>query len=162
MSSYHGWGCHSIQTASSVHIRHIQSVWAHWYGVHSNMVAALLSYTHPPCLRFWWSGSLVETKWLHYIMVQAAILFKLPPASILDIYKVFEHIDTVHRHMVAALLSYTRPTWIRFWWSGSLVESKWCHYIMVQTVILFQLVPISILAIYKVFKHIDMLFIGIW
>ncbi len=28
-----------------------------------------------------------------YIMVEAAILFKLLPPSIIDIYKVFEHID---------------------------------------------------------------------
>ncbi len=28
----------------------------------------------------------------HYVMAEAAILFKLLPASILDMYKVFEHI----------------------------------------------------------------------
>ena len=42
--------------------RHIQSVSAHQYAVHSHMVAALLIFTHPTWLRLWWSGSLVETK----------------------------------------------------------------------------------------------------
>ncbi len=43
----HVWGWQSPQTASSIHIRHAQSVWAHWYAVHRHMIAALHSYTHP-------------------------------------------------------------------------------------------------------------------
>ncbi len=38
----------------------MQSVWAHQYAVHRHKAAALLSYTDPTWLRFWWSGSLVE------------------------------------------------------------------------------------------------------
>ncbi len=53
----HGWGWQPPQTASHIHIRHIQNVWAHWYAVHRHMVAALHSYTHPTWLRFWGSGS---------------------------------------------------------------------------------------------------------
>ena len=50
-------------------------------------------------------------------MVEAAIQFKLLPASITDIYKVvFEHIDMLYsRHMVAALHNYIHPTWLRLW-----------------------------------------------
>ncbi len=60
MSLHHGWGSQPSQTASRIHIRHIHNVWAHWYVVHRHMVAALHSYTHPPWLRFWGSGSLVS------------------------------------------------------------------------------------------------------
>ena len=60
-------------------------------------------------------------------MVEADSKLKLLPTSTLDIYKVFEHIaSAVHGHSVSASHSYTHPTWLRFWGSGSLVlvESK--------------------------------------
>jgi hypothetical protein len=53
MSLCHGWGWQPHQSASHIHIRHIQSVWAHWYAVHGHTVSALHSYTHPTWLRFW-------------------------------------------------------------------------------------------------------------
>jgi hypothetical protein len=68
-------------------------------------------------------------------MIEADILFKLLPTSILDIYNVFEHIE--------------------------MLSIGICHYIRVEAVILFKLLPASILDIYKVFEHIDMLSIGI-
>ncbi len=89
----HGWGWQPPNTASHIHIRHIQSVWAHWYAAHGHTVSALHSYTHPTLLRFWGSGSLVESKWCHCVMVEAHSHLKLFPTSILEIYKVFEHID---------------------------------------------------------------------
>ena len=66
----HGWG----RQASPIHIRHIQSVWAHWYhwyAVHWHTAAAFLHsyYTHPRQLRFWGSGSLVESKWCQHVVV---------------------------------------------------------------------------------------------
>jgi hypothetical protein len=64
--------------------------------------------------------------------------------------------------MVAALHIYTHPTWLTFWGSGSLVESKRCDYVMVEADSHLKLLPTSILDIYKVFEHIDMLSIGIW
>jgi hypothetical protein len=33
----------------------------------------------------------------------------------LDTYKVFEHIYAVQGHTIAAMLSCTNPTWLRFW-----------------------------------------------
>ncbi len=63
-------------------------------------------------------------------------------------------------HMVAALHSYTHPTSLRFWGSGSLVESKRCDYVMVEADSHLKLLPTSILDISKVFEHIDMLSIG--
>ncbi len=94
MSLHHGWGWQSPQTASHIHLTHIQIVCAHWYAVHRHILAALLSYIHPTWLRFCGSGSLVESKWCHYyVMVEAGSHLKLLPTFILNIYKVFEHID---------------------------------------------------------------------
>ncbi len=87
---HHGWGWQPPQTISYIHIRHIQSVWAHWYAVHKCMLAVLHSYTHPTLLKFWGSGSLVESKWCDYVMVEADSHLKLLPISILDIHKVFD------------------------------------------------------------------------
>jgi hypothetical protein len=53
--------------------------------------------------------------------------------------------------------SYTHTTWVRFGDFGSLVESKRCHYIMVEAYIHLKLLPASTLDIYKVFEHVDML-----
>ena len=64
--------------------------------------------------------------------------------------------------MVAALYSYTHPIWLRLWDSRSLVESKRCDYVMFEADSHLKLLSVSILDIYKVFEHIDMLSIGIW
>ncbi len=83
------------QTASHIHIRHVQSVWAHWYAVNGHTAAALYSYTYLTWLRFGGTGSLllVESKWWHNVIVEGDSHLKLLPGSILDIYKVFDHID---------------------------------------------------------------------
>ena len=95
MSLHHGWGWQSPQINPPIHIRHIKSVWLHWYVVHGHSVASFLrSYTHTTCLRFWGStGPLVEWKWCHYIMDEAGSHLKVLPLSIIVIEKVFEHID---------------------------------------------------------------------
>ncbi len=95
----HGWGWQPPQTASNIQIRHIQSDWAHWYAIHGHTVSALHSFTHPTWLRFWGSGSLVESKWCIFVMVDADSHLKLLPAFILDTYKVIEHIDMLWRGM---------------------------------------------------------------
>ena len=47
----------------------------------------------PQVWEFWFAYIVMEWKWCHYNIVEAAILFKLLPASILDIiYKVFDNI----------------------------------------------------------------------
>ncbi len=190
MTLGHGWGCHPIQTASCIHIKHIQSVWAHWYAIHRHMVAALLSYTQPIWLRFLWSGSLlagnnvirhgwgchpiqtsshihirhVQYVWAHWKDVHrhtvvALLSYTHPtwlrslmfwvscggkmmsfglgwachplqtdsPIHIRHMQSVSENFYAVQRHMVAVLPSYIHPTWLRFLWSGSLLEAKWCH-----------------------------------
>ncbi len=90
---YHGWGWQPPLTASHIHIRHIKSVWAVWYAVHVHKISAIHISSHPTWHRFWGSGSLVESKWFHYVMVEADSHLKLHPTSILDIYKVFDQID---------------------------------------------------------------------
>ncbi len=135
MSLCHGWGWMPPQTASHIHIRHEQSVWAHWYAVFRHTVADLHSYTHPTWLRFWGSGSLVESKWCHYVMIDADGHLKLLSASILDLCKGVAYI------MIEGLHSFTHTTWLWFWGSGSLVESKWCRYVMVEADSHLKLLP---------------------
>ncbi len=143
MSLCHGWGWQLPQTASHIHTRHTQNDWAHWYAVHGHTVSSLHSLTHSTWLRFWGSGSLVESKWCHYVMVEADSHLKLVPTSILDIKSVWAHWYALHCHWVAALHSYTHSNWIGFWGSGSLAESKWCHYVMVEADSHLKLLPIS-------------------
>ena len=52
-------------------------------------------------------------------------------------------------------------TWLKFGGSESLVESKCCQYVLIETDSYLKLLPSSILDIYKVFEHIDMLSMGI-
>ncbi len=90
----HDWCWQPPQIASHIHIRYVQCAWAHWYAIYGHTVSALHSYTHPTFkLRFWSSGSLVESKWCDYVMVEADSHLKLLPTSIWEIYKVFELID---------------------------------------------------------------------
>ena len=111
------------------------------YMHHWHPVAALNSFNHSSTsrVRVGGSGSPVESKWYHYIMVEADSHLKLLLASILDKQNVWAHWYAVHRHMVAAAsnshttllgsdleilghLSSQNPTWLRFgvlahWWS---------------------------------------------
>ncbi len=57
-------------------------------------------------------------------MVEADSHLKLLPTSILDIYKVFEYIDMLSIGTQYQPNTVIHPTWLRFWSSGSLVESK--------------------------------------
>jgi hypothetical protein len=71
MSLRHWWSWQPPQTASCIHIGHIQSVWAHWYAVHGHMAVASNSNTHLTWFRCLDSLSLVESKWCSYVMVEA-------------------------------------------------------------------------------------------
>ena len=48
---------------------------------------------------------------------------------------------------ISSLNIYAHTTWLRIWGSGSVVESKWCHYIMVEGVICLKLRLTSIVYI---------------
>ncbi len=93
MTLCHSWGWQPTWTASCIQIMYIKSDWAHWYAVHGYMVVASNTYIHLTWLIFCGSGSLVESKWCHYVIVEADSHVKMLPASTSYIYKVFEHID---------------------------------------------------------------------
>jgi hypothetical protein len=58
-------------------------------------------------------------------MVEAVSHLKLLPASILGIFKVFEHIDVLSIDILSSSLKhFFHSTRLRFWVSGSLLESK--------------------------------------
>ncbi len=65
-------------------------------------------------------------------------------------------------HLVCNSFSLVVELRLSFMGSGSHVESTWCDYVMVEAESHLKLLPTSILDIYKVIWHIDMLFIGIW
>ncbi len=120
MSLCHGWGWQPPQTASCIYIRHVQSVWAHWYAVLWHTVAALNSF--PPYLAqilgFWVTCG-IKMMWLCHGWGWQ------PPQTashihIRHIQNVWAQWYAVHKHMVAALHIYTHLTWLRFWGSGSL------------------------------------------
>jgi hypothetical protein len=165
ISLCHCWGWQPSQTASLIHVRHIQSVGPHWYAAHRHMVAALHSYTHTTCwLRFCGVLGHLSTPMISlchcwgWQSSQRGFLI-----HVRHIQSVGPHWYAVHRHMEAALYSSTHTTWLIFWCSGLHVESKWCHYVMVEVDSHLKLHPPSILDIYnEVFEHIDMLPIGIW
>ncbi len=71
MQLHHGWGSHPPQTASHIHRRHIQSVWAIGMLSHRHMGAPLYRYTGQVVSRFWicchlWSGNgaITSRSWL--------------------------------------------------------------------------------------------------
>ncbi len=158
----HGWGWQPPQTASCIHIRHVQSVWVHWYAVCMHTISALHScppYFLAQILGFWVTCGVNMMLLCHGWGWQQS-----QTASHLHI----EHVHSdwaywyaIHGHTVSALHSHTHTTWVRFRGSGSLVESKWCDYVMVKTDSNLKLLPKSILDIYKVFEHNDMLSISI-
>jgi hypothetical protein len=54
-------------------------------------------------------------------MIEADSHLKLLPPFILDILKVFEHIDMLSIGMQYQPYTDIHPTWLRFWCSGSLM-----------------------------------------
>ena len=94
MPILHVWGCHSIQTDSHIHNRHTHKAWAHRYAVHRHTVPQ--PYTIIAANRwiiFEHSGSLGESKWYHYLMIEADIHLRPLPTFILDMYKVFQLLE---------------------------------------------------------------------
>ena len=63
MPQRHGWGWYLLQTASYIHIRHIQSVWAVGVLSQGPLVAPLYQYIAQVGPRFGDSGSLVLVEW---------------------------------------------------------------------------------------------------
>jgi hypothetical protein len=131
MPLHHDWGWQPPQTASCNHMIHIQSVWAQWYAVHGHMAVASNSYIKTTyTLGCWVTCGIKMMSLCHRWGWQ-------PPQTtscihIIHVQNVWAHWYAVHGHMALASNSSTYTTWVRFWGSGSLVESKWCHYITVE------------------------------
>jgi hypothetical protein len=145
MPFHHSWGSHASQTASHIHIRHINRVWGIGMPSQEHMDAPLYHPTSQVGNRFWNIWSSGEWEWCNVIMVKANIHLGVYPTSILDIYKVFE-----------VLVCCLKGIWLHpyfippaklasdFWNSGSLVEWKWCHCMMVEADIHLRLLLTSI------------------
>ncbi len=119
----YGWCWQPPQTASHLHIRHIQSDWAHWYAIHEHTVSPLHSYTHLAWLRFWGSGSLVDSKWWDYDMVEADSHLKLLLTSMLDMQSILNTLIHCPLAYGSSLTQYP-PYLVQILGSGSLAESK--------------------------------------
>ncbi len=158
MSVRHGWGWQPSQTASCRHVRHVLSVWAHWYAVHGQTAVASNSYTHTTWLIFWGSGSLVESKWCQYVMVEAD-----------------SHLNHCIPHPHYTYTKCLRTLICCPWAFGSSLKQLYPHYLAqmlgfwvtsgVKMMSLrhgwgWQLLPTFTLDIYKLFKHIQMLSMG--
>ncbi len=118
--------------------------------------SSLKRYTHTTWVRYMSSGSLLESTWSHYVMVEA------DSQVIRHIQSVWAHWYAIHGHLTVASNSYAHTTWLIFWGSGSLVESRWCHYVMVEADRRLKLPLASILDVYNMFEHIDIPFMGMW
>ncbi len=145
ISLHHGWGWQPTQTASCIHIRHIQSVWAQWYAAHGHVAVAQI-------WGFWVTCGVKMMPLRHGWGLQ-------PPQTASQIH--VSHIQSVWAHWCAVHGLYP-PYLAHILGFGSLVDSKWCHYIMVEADSHLKLLPASSLDVYKVFEHIDMLSMGIW
>ncbi len=139
-----GW--HPPHIASHIHIRHIWSVWG----------IVLLSQGHIGCSliplhllswpHIWNFGSLVEWKWLYpgwgWYPPQTGSHIHI--RHIKDFEPLFCCLKGLWVHRYTVTQAKLGP---RFWNFGSLVEWKWCHYIMVEANVHLRLLPTSILDI---------------
>ena len=95
-------------------------------------------------------------------MIEDDSHLKLLPPSILEIYNLFEHIDTLSMRIKQQPYTVTPPHYLAqilgFW---VISRVKMMYFFMVEADIHLKLFPTSILDIYKVFEHIDMLSMGI-
>ena len=163
MSLRHGWGWQPPQTAPHINIRHIQSVWAHWYAVHGNTVAALHSYTHITWPRFWvlghylWSQNDVITSWLRLTATSNCFLYpcetytKCLSTLICCLWEYSSSLTKLYPHYLAKILGF----WVTYGVEMMSIRHGWDWHSHLK------LFPPSMWDIYKVFEHIDMLSMGI-
>jgi hypothetical protein len=148
----HSWGWHPPQTTSHIHIRHIQSVWAHWYAVSRVYGCTITPFHRPSWPQIWefWVTWGVEMLPLHH----GSGIYSPQTSSYIHI----RHIQSVwvfvklSQGHIGAPSSYqsTGQVGPRFGSSGLLMERKWCHHnVMVEADILL---PASTLDIYTVFE----------
>jgi hypothetical protein len=107
-------------------------------------------------------------KWSHYAIVEAVEPFKLHFTSMSYVYKVFEQLKQLwmgiwqHIHTVTTTEDRRFPRFEKVLWSHMMLMWKWSHFAIIETVEPFKLHPISMSYIYKVFEHLEQLWMGIW
>ena len=146
----HSWGWYPPQTATHIHIRHIQSVWAIGMLSQGHMGAPLYRYTGGVVPIFGKPGSLEEWEWCHNVMIEADIHLRPLHTFILDICKVFEPLLCCLKGICMHTYTYTQTKLAPdlgiqgHWWS----ENEW-HNIMVEADIHFRwLHPLDIYTKY--------------
>ncbi len=98
MSLCHSWSWQPPQTASCIHVNHIQTVWAHWYAVHRHTVSSSLTQLYSPYLAQ--TFGYVVTCGVKMMSFGHGWGWQPPqtvPPSILDKYKVFKPIDMLSK-----------------------------------------------------------------
>ncbi len=160
----HSWVWYPPQTATHILISHTQIVCTIGMLSQENMGAPLYRYTGQVGPRFVKLGSLVKWKRCHYIMSEADIHLRPLHTSIFDLYKGFELLVHIlsKGHMGASLYRYTGQVGPKFGDSGSLVEWKWCHYVVIEADIPLRPLHTSLLCIYKVFEALVCCLKGMW
>ncbi len=93
-------------------------------------------------------------------MVEADNHLNLLPSSILDMSKMLEHIEMLSM-IYSSSLTQLYPHYLAqiCGFLVTVVESKCCQYVMVETDSHLKLLSPSILDMHKILEHIDMLFI---
>ncbi len=140
------------------------------FGCWGNMSPTCCRHSHPrpytviPTL-LWSDFGVLGHLWSHNDVIMSWLRLtdtsNMLPTSILDIQSAWAHWYAVRWHTVAALHSFTHPTWLRFWGMWSFMELKWCIFVMVDADSYLKLLPTSIWDTFKVIEHIDMLSMGI-
>ncbi len=146
--------CHFVMVEADSHLKLLPASIS--YAVHVHMAVASNSYTPTTWVRFWGFGSLVESKWcvMSWLRLTATSNCFLHPC-----------LSTLICCLGAygSSLKQLYPHYLgQIWGSGSLVESKWYDYVMVEAGSQLRLLPASTSYIHKVFEHIHMLSMGIW
>ena len=123
-----------------------KAIWVHPY--------AVCCYTGQVGPRFGDSWSLVMWEWCNNVMVEADVHLSLLSTCTFDVYKVcLSHWYAVSRPYGCTLMLLQRPSCPRFGNSGSLVEWKWCHRVMVEADIhLRPLHTYKLVDVYTVFE----------
>jgi hypothetical protein len=97
-----------------------------------------------------WGGA--EPEWFCNVMVKAPNPLGVLPTSMLYVYKVFQHLDTLWMGIWLCPYTVTHPTWLIFCGAVSLVESTWCDYVIVEADRHLKLISISYYTYTKCFS----------
>jgi len=154
----------SNQAASCIHLWHKQSVSAHWYAIHRHEVAVLHSY--PPYLAqilgFWVTCGVKMVSLCHGGGWQRPLAASC--IHLRHIRRVWTHWYAIHRHSSSPTQLY--PPYFRCVGVGVLGHrwsENWYDVItsLLRPTATSNLLSASILDIYSVYEHINMMFIGI-